>query len=79
VVVVCGVVVALVLPLVVPDVAAFAMAAPPPARAAVAASVTASGLILRMFHLLSSTIPDGARGPSDAGRRRVRLSYERKC
>jgi hypothetical protein len=48
VVVVCGVVVVLVLPGVVPDVAALAIAAPPPARAAVAAIVTSSGLILRI-------------------------------
>jgi hypothetical protein len=48
VVVVCGVVALLVLPVVVVDVAAFAIAAPPPAIAAVAASVTISGLILRI-------------------------------
>jgi hypothetical protein len=48
VVVVCGGVVVLVLPGVVPDVAALAIAAPPPAMAAVATSVTSSGLILRI-------------------------------
>jgi hypothetical protein len=47
-VVVCAGVVTLVLPVVVPDVAALAIAAPPPAMAAVAAMVTSSGLILRI-------------------------------
>jgi hypothetical protein len=76
VVVVCGVVAAPVLPVVVPDVAAFAIAAPPPAMAAVAASVTISGFILRIFHLLSSTASDGAIAPSAPGRRRIRVFYE---
>jgi hypothetical protein len=49
VVVVCGVVAVLVLPGVVVDVAAFAIAAPPPAIAAVAARVTISGLTLRIW------------------------------
>ena len=73
--VVCDGVVALVLPVVL-DVAALAIAAPPPARAAVAATVTSSGLILRIFHLLSSTTTDGAPGPSDGGRRQIRVGYE---
>jgi hypothetical protein len=69
VVVVCGDLVVLVLPFVVLDVAALAIAAPPPAMAAVAAMVTSSGLILRIVHLLSSTAPDGARRASHVGRR----------
>jgi hypothetical protein len=48
VVVVCDGVVVLVLPVVVPDVAALAIAAPPPAMAAVATIVTSSGLPLRI-------------------------------
>jgi hypothetical protein len=60
------------------DVAAFAIAAPPPAIAAVAATVTSSGLSLRIcsppFCWSTANVP---RSASDPGRRRVRVSYER--
>jgi hypothetical protein len=57
------------------DVAAFAIAAPPPAIAAVAATVTSSGLILRICSPpFCSTAADVARPASDPGRRRVRVT-----
>jgi hypothetical protein len=62
-VVVCAGVVALVLPDVVLDVAALAIAAPPPAMAAVAATVTSSGLILRIGFTSFRRPPQTVRPP----------------
>jgi hypothetical protein len=44
------------------EVAAFAIAAPPPTSAPVSASVAIRGLIRRIFHLLSRSIPRSLRG-----------------
>jgi hypothetical protein len=63
----------LVLPGVVVDVAALAIAAPPPAIAAVAARVTISGLTLRIGSPPFIDHPDGACRPSASGRRGVRV------
>jgi hypothetical protein len=56
------------------DVAALAIAAPPPAIAAVAAIVTMSGLSLRICSPpFVWTLADVARPASERGRRRVRV------
>ena len=59
------------------DEAALAIAAPPPAIAAVATTVTSRGLNLRKL-LTSFRVnePDVPRAASERGRRRVRVCYE---
>jgi hypothetical protein len=62
------------LPLDVLDVAAVAIAAPPPAIAAVAAIVTSRGLNLRIYSPpFGWTAPDVPRPASAPGRRRLRV------
>jgi hypothetical protein len=61
-----------------PELAALAIAAPPPATAAVRARVVMIGLILDIVHLLSAVANHDAAGSADSRRSNLRKGDEER-